>query len=306
MEIIKMLNGKTAIVPYDKKNKYSRVLYALKKVRQNLKDIWNNLDYQDLKYPEEYDIKKCTFNLVINYNEELYISMNKTCHALQYIACHFIEREHYESAITNLWQSFIERKFKNIIYRYGIEFYGKSSEGDSIENHEKYERLVLTMIRYMISYIKDKESLLHFNNLEWVKDNAMQILIKEGNGPGRFKAPKKKKIKQNLHKTKLCENYIRKGYCEYGDKCHFAHGENDIKLIDNNYVKTKLCKYYEKYGKCPHGKKCIYAHGTKELKYMHNRYIAKFNNLIDVIKVQFKNKLGGNFNDNIDTLCNVY
>jgi hypothetical protein len=28
------------------------------------------------------------------------------------------------------------------------------------------------------------------------------------------------------YKTKICENFL-KGTCTFGDRCHFAHGENE-------------------------------------------------------------------------------
>ncbi|KAI9270123.1 hypothetical protein EDC94DRAFT_598181 [Helicostylum pulchrum] len=32
-----------------------------------------------------------------------------------------------------------------------------------------------------------------------------------------------------LFKTKLCEKFIKEKFCQYGPKCHFAHGENELK-----------------------------------------------------------------------------
>merc|ERR1712154_433887 len=35
--------------------------------------------------------------------------------------------------------------------------------------------------------------------------------------------------KGDLFKTELCENWVKKGHCTYGKKCHFAHGRDDIR-----------------------------------------------------------------------------
>ncbi|KAF7723412.1 nudix (nucleoside diphosphate linked moiety X)-type motif 2 [Apophysomyces ossiformis] len=32
-----------------------------------------------------------------------------------------------------------------------------------------------------------------------------------------------------LYKTKLCERYMKDKFCQYGPKCHFAHGEGELK-----------------------------------------------------------------------------
>jgi rRNA processing protein Krr1/Pno1 len=29
------------------------------------------------------------------------------------------------------------------------------------------------------------------------------------------------------YKTKLCENFVKGGTCTFGERCHFAHGENE-------------------------------------------------------------------------------
>lgn len=37
-------------------------------------------------------------------------------------------------------------------------------------------------------------------------------------------------------------------------------------MINNNTYKTRLCNNYQKYGECKNGEKCSYAHGEEELK----------------------------------------
>ncbi|KAI9485817.1 MAG: hypothetical protein EXX96DRAFT_613668 [Benjaminiella poitrasii] len=36
-------------------------------------------------------------------------------------------------------------------------------------------------------------------------------------------------VENQLFKTKLCEKYMRDKFCQYGPKCHFAHGEEELK-----------------------------------------------------------------------------
>lgn len=238
--------------------RYQRVLNSLEIVNNDLNKLRLSLNYE-LK-DIEYDIKKCSNNFINEYNDKLYLSMNKTCHSLQFTACHFIERGHYESAINNLWQSYIERKFKNIIYRYGSRFFRKSTENDSIENHEKHERLVLVMIKYLISYVKESDNKTNINNLNWVKTTALEILNKEHNGPGKFKSIKNKNkctnycqccTNNNSYKTKLCKHYLEKGTCPFGNKCLYAHGNAELRKIDKEKNKSdfEYFKYFKEFVK---------------------------------------------------------
>lgn len=46
------------------------------------------------------------------------------------------------------------------------------------------------------------------------------------------------------YKTEMCKNWVETGKCNYGDKCKFAHGKNELvqKLAANKHFKTKKCK----------------------------------------------------------------
>lgn len=233
------------------KERYLRVLNSLNRVKNDLVQLRSSIDY-DLKKVSEYNIEQCSVNFINEFNDKLYLSMNKTCHSLQFTACHFIERGHYESAIDNLWQSYIERRFKNIIYRYGCRFFLKNTDNDSPENHEKHERLVLVMIKYIISYIKDSENEINIKNLDWVKTTALDMLNKEKNGPGKFKSLIQMKkcnnpcncCTNNMFKTKLCKHFVETGKCQYGDKCIFAHGKDELRKIEKKESNDDL-KYLQ-------------------------------------------------------------
>jgi len=40
-----------------------------------------------------------------------------------------------------------------------------------------------------------------------------------------------KQINYSRYKTELCRQFSENGECKYGDKCQFAHGINDLKLL---------------------------------------------------------------------------
>lgn len=93
------------------------------------------------------------------------------------------------------------------------------------------------------------------------------------------------KIKNKNYKLKLCQNYERKGLCDYGNNCNFAHGKNDLrkKKCDSyencwnedckfehpenwDPKKNKICKYYVN-GFCKTGNNYKFNHiieGTEE------------------------------------------
>lgn len=64
------------------------------------------------------------------------------------------------------------------------------------------------------------------------------------------------------YKTEPCKYWTEKGYCEYGDQCAFAHGNNEIRQkpnISSNY-KTKKCNQFHETGYCPYGVRCQFIH----------------------------------------------
>lgn len=74
------------------------------------------------------------------------------------------------------------------------------------------------------------------------------------------------KIKDPKYKTELCKSWIETGFCVYGNKCRFAHGDKELvaKINTNNY-KKKLCKSFKESGICLYGPKCNFKHFDKRL-----------------------------------------
>lgn len=66
----------------------------------------------------------------------------------------------------------------------------------------------------------------------------------------------------NLHKTRLCEAFL-KGGCQKTD-CKFAHGKQELAQAEL-FHKTTMCSWHEK-GKCRYGDRCRFAHGVDELR----------------------------------------
>ena len=65
---------------------------------------------------------------------------------------------------------------------------------------------------------------------------------------------------QIKYKTEICRSWDQ-GFCEYGDKCIFAHGYKEIRNSPSliNY-KTKKCKQFHEIGYCQYGNRCQFLH----------------------------------------------
>ncbi|CAG9335398.1 unnamed protein product [Blepharisma stoltei] len=63
------------------------------------------------------------------------------------------------------------------------------------------------------------------------------------------------------YKTELCRNWIS-GFCEFGDKCAFAHGDEQLRLKEAapEPVKIKKCVNYFEVGYCLLNSKCPFRH----------------------------------------------
>uniref|UniRef100_A0A914RUU2 C3H1-type domain-containing protein n=1 Tax=Parascaris equorum TaxID=6256 RepID=A0A914RUU2_PAREQ len=69
-------------------------------------------------------------------------------------------------------------------------------------------------------------------------------------------------------KTIPCRAWTDTGRCNYGNKCKFAHGEEDlrklppepVKVYNNPRYRTAPCLKYRLLGSCPYGDRCSYIH----------------------------------------------
>ena len=71
----------------------------------------------------------------------------------------------------------------------------------------------------------------------------------------------------NRYKTELCRPYQEYGFCKYGEKCQFAHGEQDLRVMPRHpKYKTDLCRTYHSTGFCPYGPRCHFIHNMEEAR----------------------------------------
>ena len=69
------------------------------------------------------------------------------------------------------------------------------------------------------------------------------------------------------YKTELCRPYQEYRVCKYGDKCQFAHGIHDLRILPRHpKYKTELCRTYHSTGFCPYGPRCHFIHSLEEAR----------------------------------------
>ncbi|XP_062873047.1 mRNA decay activator protein ZFP36 [Trichomycterus rosablanca] len=68
----------------------------------------------------------------------------------------------------------------------------------------------------------------------------------------------------NRYKTELCRSFQESGSCKYGNKCQFAHGENELRGLHRHpKYKTEACRTFYNFGYCPYGSRCHFIHEEK-------------------------------------------
>lgn len=74
------------------------------------------------------------------------------------------------------------------------------------------------------------------------------------------------RIKNDLYKTEICRSYAENGgYCKYGSKCQFAHGDAELRPVRRHpRYKTKLCRNFLATGSCPYDARCRFIHAPAD------------------------------------------
>ncbi|ORY03534.1 hypothetical protein K493DRAFT_172212, partial [Basidiobolus meristosporus CBS 931.73] len=63
------------------------------------------------------------------------------------------------------------------------------------------------------------------------------------------------------YKTEMCRSFEETGSCRYGEKCQFAHGAAELRVVKRHpKYKTQYCRTFWEQGCCPYGKRCCFIH----------------------------------------------
>ncbi|KAI6646770.1 Protein TIS11 isoform X10 [Oopsacas minuta] len=66
---------------------------------------------------------------------------------------------------------------------------------------------------------------------------------------------------QTRYKTEICRSYEESGICKYGDKCQFAHGQDEVRTTNRHpKYKTQMCRTFHSWGYCRYGPRCHFIH----------------------------------------------
>jgi len=138
---------------------------------------------------------------------------------------------------------------------------------------------------------------MQINNLNGFKENLIQkyLDLEKNYLSLQNKIKEKNNMKLN-YKTELCKKFQTKGYCPYGNKCQFAHGEKELiaKIKGENYKKEKCKSFYQK-GYCPYGSRCQFQHDQRKFKDINISYfylqlfLYKYYDFFNYNKNYFKN-----------------
>lgn len=98
--------------------------------------------------------------------------------------------------------------------------------------------------------------------------NQNDILQVESFHPTSLQQQLLQKVDKTKYKTEMCKNWIEIGLCRYGNKCQFAHGENELMgkapPVNNNKYKSKTCTTFNEKLYCPYGQRCLFKHEDRQ------------------------------------------
>jgi len=114
------------------------------------------------------------------------------------------------------------------------------------------------------------------------------------------------------YKTEICKKFQSFGKCPYGDKCRFAHGEQELimKPKGKNYKKIPCKSFFEK-GYYPYGSRCHFQHDEKDFSEINYSYyyfqlflIKKYNS--NYSSINFLHSIGSNLiNDRLPVFKSI-
>jgi len=153
----------------------------------------------------------------------------------------------YEDAFK---KSFSSSSFQDSDYELQ-NYFGKSSLSYKLEDHSTKASL---------------SSITSFNSPSSVTSVTKATKTSKGGKNRKGSGGKKKKNAEQdyrkKYKTEFCKYWAEKGFCEFGDQCAFAHGNQEVRQkqhVSSNY-KTKKCNQFHETGFCPYGVRCQFVH----------------------------------------------
>lgn len=110
-------------------------------------------------------------------------------------------------------------------------------------------------------------NLSNLPNLQNLPQNLPYVPVNSSTGTGisptlsQVETEDKKPVNTQLYKTELCDSFMKNNFCPYGNKCQFAHGSTELKIVERpaNW-RSKPCVNWSKFGTCRYGNRCCFKH----------------------------------------------
>ncbi|XP_043919007.1 mRNA decay activator protein ZFP36L1-like [Protopterus annectens] len=114
----------------------------------------------------------------------------------------------------------------------------------------------------------------NLNHIPFLLDRSISMIDNKTNGfsvapsaseTGVSTAKTSPAVITSRYKTELCRTFEENGTCKYGEKCQFAHGQEELRGLSRHpKYKTELCRTYHTVGYCPYGTRCHFIHNAEE------------------------------------------
>ena len=87
-----------------------------------------------------------------------------------------------------------------------------------------------------------------------------------------------------MYKRDMCKNWTEAGFCRYGSKCQYAHGQEELSENHQLYLneqkqanvndkyKSQNCRQFYREKFCPYGKRCHFRHEYRSFKKIHRHF----------------------------------
>ena len=173
----------------------------------------------------------------------------------------------------------MENKYKNEIKYFHQSTFIEYPKNNMINKIKVDKEIELNNSEYFINQIKlfdllNNKLRKYSRDLEGLSTSSEENIEKgknEKKPTNKKKLIKKEQYKANAldfkkkFRTELCKYYEIYGYCQYGNKCAYAHGKENLRLkvTNTSAYRTKKCTNFFEKGYCPYGNRCQFAHELK-------------------------------------------
>ena len=176
-----------------------------------------------------------------------------------------------EKLICSVWvhdRSLSGKSMDELRMNFEQRFGKKAPKHDQMIGWERAAFATGSVLESVPHISQSREQQQHYNRIH---SQAMDGSVSSGRSSGHGQQQQNQQQRKaassfhpSLYKTELCRQYYEYGYCDYGDRCLFAHGKYELKKIPN--YKTKLCASYHSSGYCSFGSRCAFIHKKHEAR----------------------------------------